>query len=301
MKFNLFFRPTMKNLAKNFWELLESKATQKKINNIQEKTSKNIARDFGVSKEDVNYLRNLINKNKWFNQGMPKWEIEFKWHIIPIDLIFDKVSWLKNAYTDALEINDKKERNRKLRLANNKLISTIFTLLDEEEKKIKKDKEAKERRIAKDKKEKAEHSLEHKLLDQMKHPWRWIELTDKDEIIARINTIGIWDRITFKDWYSITITDKKFWKVKVRFDWTPSLSAEWHKWEWWWNLNDLLKIDDSWIDDIRQLNIPFNSWKKPKKPDYSERVEETEILPPDDWNDNWNDNWKEKRQQEKRW
>jgi hypothetical protein len=42
--------------------------------------------------------------------------------------------------------------------------------LDEEEKKIKKDKEAEEKRISKDKKEKAEHSLEHKLLDQMKHP-----------------------------------------------------------------------------------------------------------------------------------
>ncbi|MBQ5945367.1 hypothetical protein IJL65_03055 [bacterium] len=46
-------------------------------------------------------------------------------------------------YSEALEISDKSERDSKLELANNKLISTIFTLLDEEEKKSRNEAEAK--------------------------------------------------------------------------------------------------------------------------------------------------------------
>ena len=133
----------MKNHAKSFRELLESDSTQKRINNIKKKTSDDIAWNFDISNDDVNNLRDLINKNKWIKKGMPKWEIEFKGHIIPIDLIFDRVSRLEDLYSEALEISDKSERDSKLELANNKLISTIFTLLDEEEKKSRNEAEAK--------------------------------------------------------------------------------------------------------------------------------------------------------------
>jgi hypothetical protein len=79
-------------------------------------------------------LRKLINVNKqnalknWINDWIPTGEIKFKGNIIPIDLIFERVNWLKKAYEDALNHADK---DKELELANDKLISTIFMLLDE--------------------------------------------------------------------------------------------------------------------------------------------------------------------------
>jgi hypothetical protein len=67
------------------------------------------------------------------------------------------------AYEDAVHHPDK---DKELEAANTKLISTIFLLLDEEEKKIQEEKKAKNTKKEREKQDNAEHSLNHKLLEQ---------------------------------------------------------------------------------------------------------------------------------------
>ena len=180
MKFNLFFRPTMKNHSREFRDILDSNRIQKQLNSIKNDTWMNLYNVLSISSEDVEELRKLININKqnaWkngINNWIPAGEIKFKGSIIPIDLIFERVSWLKVAYEDALNSTDK---DKELELANDKLISTVFLLLDEENKKKQEKKNAQNTKKERERQEKAEHSLKHKLLEQK---WRWvsIELTD---------------------------------------------------------------------------------------------------------------------------
>ena len=138
----------MKNHSKEFRDILDSSNIQKKLRNIKDDTDKNLCNVLSISKEDIEELRKIINKNKhnaWkhgINDWIPFGEIKFKGNIIPIDLIFDRVSRLKKAYQNAIKNPDK---DKKLELANDKLISTIFLLLDEEQKRNQEKKDAKDR------------------------------------------------------------------------------------------------------------------------------------------------------------
>jgi hypothetical protein len=67
------------------------------------------------------------------------------------------------AYENALNSTDK---DKELELANDKLISTVFILLDEENKKKQEKKNAQNTKKERERQEKAEHSLKHKLLEQ---------------------------------------------------------------------------------------------------------------------------------------
>jgi hypothetical protein len=70
---------------------------------------------------------------------------------------------LKKAYQNAIKNPDK---DKKLELANDKLISTIFLLLDEEQKRNQEKKDAKDREKERKALKNGEHSLKHKLLEQ---------------------------------------------------------------------------------------------------------------------------------------
>ena len=252
---------------------LVHKLTDQEIKELKEdqETINNAVRDFkNIKPED---LKSPISRKMFF-------ELQIDGETDLLNATNSKIEDLLSLWTTELIIdeNEVDETDENKNVENNntekkwesKTPETDKNEDKSEKKTEKKEEWKKERRESnkeseKEKLRKAHISLEEKLNYQHRHPGSSIELTDKYEIIERLNTLEVGDRITFKDGYSITITGKKHGKYQIRFDGTPSLSAEWHKGEAWWNLNELLKISNTTIDDIRQLNIPFNLGKKPKK------------------------------------
>jgi hypothetical protein len=54
----------MKNHSKEFRDILDSSNIQKKLRNIKDDTDKNLCNVLSISKEDIEELRKIINKNK---------------------------------------------------------------------------------------------------------------------------------------------------------------------------------------------------------------------------------------------
>jgi hypothetical protein len=54
----------MKNHSREFRDILDSSNVQKKLRNIKDDTDKNLCNVLSISKEDIEELRKIINKNK---------------------------------------------------------------------------------------------------------------------------------------------------------------------------------------------------------------------------------------------
>ena len=83
-----------------------------------------------------------------------------------------------------------------------------------------------------------------------------VKLMEWEEIkTSNYNNLKTGNVITFKDWYRVRVVDAKFWETKYAFEGTPSGSASWYKWDWWYQNWELFKTEWFKPEDIRTINV----------------------------------------------